>query len=34
MLRLGGDVEVIAPPELRQAMAATVETLARAYELP
>ncbi|GHB50956.1 transcriptional regulator [Streptomyces viridiviolaceus] len=34
LLRLGGDVEVVAPPELRQAMAVTVETLARAYELP
>ncbi|MEV8533859.1 WYL domain-containing protein [Streptomyces sp. NPDC051211] len=34
LLRLGGDVQVIAPPELRRAMAATVEILARAYELP
>jgi predicted DNA-binding transcriptional regulator YafY len=33
LLRLGGDVEVVAPAELRQAMAATVEVLARAYEL-
>jgi predicted DNA-binding transcriptional regulator YafY len=33
LLRLGVDVEVVAPAELRQAMAATVEVLARAYEL-
>jgi predicted DNA-binding transcriptional regulator YafY len=33
LLRLGADVEVVAPAELRQAMAATVEVLARAYEL-
>jgi predicted DNA-binding transcriptional regulator YafY len=32
LLRLGVDVEVVAPPELRRAMAATVEVLARAYE--
>ncbi|WP_455433189.1 WYL domain-containing protein [Streptomyces roseolilacinus] len=32
LLRLGGDVEVMAPAELRQAMAATVGVLARAYE--
>lgn len=32
LLRLGGDVEVVAPAELRQAMAATVGILARAYE--
>lgn len=32
LLRLGVDVEVVAPAELRQAMAATVEVLARAYE--
>ncbi|MFJ9742812.1 WYL domain-containing protein [Streptomyces sp. NPDC101166] len=32
LLRLGADVEVVAPAELRQAMAATVEVLARAYE--
>lgn len=32
LLRLGVDVEVVARAELRQAMAATVEVLARAYE--
>ncbi|MES9505781.1 transcriptional regulator [Streptomyces sp. NPDC000609] len=32
LLRLGGDVEVVAPAELRRAMAATVGILARAYE--
>lgn len=31
LLRLGIDVEVVAPPELRQAMAETVGVLARAY---
>ncbi|MEV4252257.1 WYL domain-containing protein [Spirillospora sp. NPDC049652] len=31
LLRLGIDVEVVAPPELRQAMADTVAVLARAY---
>lgn len=31
LLRLGVDVEVVAPPELRRAMAATVETLAGVY---
>ncbi|MGW0911649.1 helix-turn-helix transcriptional regulator [Streptomyces sp. NPDC002784] len=31
LLRLGADVEVVAPAELRQAMASTVEVLARAY---
>ncbi|MEU7579902.1 WYL domain-containing protein [Streptomyces sp. NPDC041068] len=31
LLRLGGDVEVIAPQELRQAMAETVGALARMY---
>ncbi|MGW0391868.1 helix-turn-helix transcriptional regulator [Streptomyces sp. NPDC003042] len=31
LLRLGGDVEVLAPAELRQAMADTVGVLARAY---
>ncbi|MEU0395751.1 WYL domain-containing protein [Streptomyces sp. NPDC006208] len=34
LLRLGIDVEVIAPAELRQAMADTVGALARAYESP
>ncbi|QKV95785.1 WYL domain-containing protein [Streptomyces sp. NA02950] len=33
LLRLGADVEVVAPAELRRAMAATVEVLARAYDL-
>ncbi|MFJ8675639.1 helix-turn-helix transcriptional regulator [Streptomyces sp. NPDC093589] len=33
LLRLGVDVEVVAPTELRQAMAATVGVLARAYGL-
>ncbi|MEU2489828.1 WYL domain-containing protein [Streptomyces sp. NPDC007883] len=33
LLRLGIDVEVIAPAELRRAMADTVDVLARAYEL-
>lgn len=33
LLRLGIDVEVIAPAELRRAMADTVGVLARAYEL-
>ncbi|MEV0319868.1 helix-turn-helix transcriptional regulator [Streptomyces sp. NPDC050658] len=33
LLRLGVDVEVVAPAELRRAMAATVETLARAYDV-
>ncbi|MBC9729323.1 YafY family protein [Streptomyces sp. TRM68367] len=33
LLRLGIDVEVVAPAELRQAMAATVGVLARAYGL-
>ncbi|MFE4371018.1 helix-turn-helix transcriptional regulator [Streptomyces sp. NPDC056835] len=33
LLRLGTDVEVVAPDELRQAMAATVGVLARAYGL-
>ncbi|MFD3533683.1 helix-turn-helix transcriptional regulator [Streptomyces sp. NPDC058664] len=33
LLRLGADVEVVSPPELRRAMAATVEALARAYGL-
>ncbi|MBT2443753.1 WYL domain-containing protein [Streptomyces sp. ISL-36] len=33
LLRLGGDVEVVAPAELRRAMSATVETLALAYGL-
>ncbi|MFJ5798445.1 helix-turn-helix transcriptional regulator [Streptomyces decoyicus] len=33
LLRLGTDVEVVAPTELRQAMAATVGVLARAYGL-
>ncbi|MGW7616082.1 helix-turn-helix transcriptional regulator [Streptomyces antimycoticus] len=33
LLRLGVDVEVVAPAELRQAMAATVGVLARAYGL-
>lgn len=33
LLRLGMDVEVIAPAELRRAMADTVGVLARAYEL-
>ncbi|GHC52380.1 helix-turn-helix transcriptional regulator [Streptomyces flavofungini] len=31
LLRLGVDVEVVAPPELRRAMATTVDVLARAY---
>ncbi|GHE53775.1 transcriptional regulator [Streptomyces longispororuber] len=31
LLRLGADVEVVAPPELRAAMTATVGALARAY---
>jgi predicted DNA-binding transcriptional regulator YafY len=31
LLRLGTDVEVVAPAELREAMAATVGALARAY---
>ncbi|MFG2532257.1 helix-turn-helix transcriptional regulator [Streptomyces sp. NPDC048516] len=31
LLRLGGDVEVLSPAELRQAMADTVGVLARAY---
>ncbi|MEU3192719.1 WYL domain-containing protein [Streptomyces sp. NPDC006992] len=34
LLRLGIDVEVVAPAELRRAMAATVEVLARTYTLP
>jgi predicted DNA-binding transcriptional regulator YafY len=34
LLRLGTDVVVVAPPELRRAMATTVEILARAYEHP
>ncbi|WP_435865725.1 helix-turn-helix transcriptional regulator [Streptomyces virginiae] len=34
LLRLGADVEVVAPAELRRAMAETVGTLARAYGLP
>ncbi|MFF1510095.1 helix-turn-helix transcriptional regulator [Streptomyces sp. NPDC058326] len=34
LLRLGADVEVMAPPELRRAMAATVASLARAYAHP
>ncbi|MEU7315433.1 WYL domain-containing protein [Streptomyces sp. NPDC007083] len=34
LLRLGVDVEVVAPAELRRAMAATIEVLARAYALP
>ncbi|AZM54033.1 transcriptional regulator [Streptomyces sp. WAC 01529] len=34
LLRLGADVEVIAPPELRRAMAATVTTLAKTYGFP
>ncbi|WP_326813196.1 transcriptional regulator [Streptomyces scopuliridis] len=33
LLRLGGDVEVLSPVELRQAMADTVGVLARAYGL-
>ncbi|MFE0191606.1 helix-turn-helix transcriptional regulator [Streptomyces sp. NPDC058989] len=33
LLRLGIDVEVVSPAELRQAMAATVGVLARAYEV-
>ncbi|MEU7282468.1 WYL domain-containing protein [Streptomyces sp. NPDC045431] len=33
LLRLGGDVEVVSPAELRQAMTATVGILARAYGL-
>ncbi|MFD9030944.1 helix-turn-helix transcriptional regulator [Streptomyces sp. NPDC059567] len=33
LLRLGIDVEVVAPPELRQAMAATVGVLSRTYGL-
>ncbi|MEU0054896.1 WYL domain-containing protein [Streptomyces sp. NPDC006334] len=33
LLRLGIDVEVLAPPELREAMAATVQVLSRAYGL-
>ncbi|MFJ3161102.1 helix-turn-helix transcriptional regulator [Streptomyces kanasensis] len=32
LLRLGADIEVVAPPELRRAMAATVRALARAYD--
>ncbi|MGW1106047.1 helix-turn-helix transcriptional regulator [Streptomyces sp. NPDC002540] len=32
LLRLGGDVEVVAPAELRRAMATTVGILARTYE--
>ncbi|MFF8643501.1 helix-turn-helix transcriptional regulator [Streptomyces sp. NPDC015345] len=32
LLRLGADVEALAPPELRRTMAETVEILARAYE--
>ncbi|MBM7168428.1 WYL domain-containing protein [Streptomyces sp. G44] len=31
LLRLGADVEAVAPPELRRAMATTVEMLARTY---
>ncbi|MFH8370503.1 helix-turn-helix transcriptional regulator [Streptomyces sp. NPDC018031] len=34
LLRLGVDVEVVAPAELREAMAATVGVLARAYGVP
>ncbi|MFD9101603.1 helix-turn-helix transcriptional regulator [Streptomyces virginiae] len=34
LLRLGADVEVVAPAGLRRAMAETVGTLARAYGLP
>ncbi|MGV9231098.1 helix-turn-helix transcriptional regulator [Streptomyces nigra] len=33
LLRLGGDVEVVAPVELRRAMAATVRLLARTYDV-
>ncbi len=33
LLRLGVDVEVVAPPELRRAMADNVRVLARAYGL-
>ncbi|MGW5031899.1 helix-turn-helix transcriptional regulator [Streptomyces nigra] len=33
LLRLGGDVEVVAPIELRRAMAATVRLLARTYDV-
>ncbi|MFG3182261.1 helix-turn-helix transcriptional regulator [Streptomyces nigra] len=33
LLRLGGDVEVVAPLELRRAMAATVRLLARTYDV-
>lgn len=31
LLKLGADVEVVAPPELRSRMAATVRTLASRY---
>ncbi|MEV8090669.1 helix-turn-helix transcriptional regulator [Streptomyces nigra] len=33
LLRLGGDVEVVAPIDLRRAMAATVRLLARTYDV-
>ncbi|CAL9674021.1 hypothetical protein SUDANB105_07738 [Streptomyces sp. enrichment culture] len=33
LLRLGADVQVVAPPELRRAMATTLAVLARAYEV-
>ncbi|AWE48276.1 helix-turn-helix transcriptional regulator [Streptomyces nigra] len=33
LLRLGGDVEVVAPIELRRAIAATVRMLARTYDV-
>ncbi|WP_055620489.1 YafY family protein [Streptomyces sp. JHA19] len=33
LLRLGGDVEVVAPVELRRAMAAAVRLLARTYDV-
>ncbi|MFD0269331.1 WYL domain-containing protein [Streptomyces sp. NPDC127106] len=33
LLRLGADVEVVAPAELRRAMADTIGALARAYGL-
>ncbi|MFE1459585.1 MULTISPECIES: helix-turn-helix transcriptional regulator [Streptomyces] len=33
LLRLGGDVEVVTPIELRRAMAATVRLLARTYDV-
>ncbi|MEU3253592.1 WYL domain-containing protein [Streptomyces sp. NPDC006997] len=34
LLRLGADVEVVAPPELRRAVSATVTELARIYARP